>query len=413
MYTAALLRGEHGDARSLWDWGIATRSGWWKGRQPFNPDKPRLSSHKDSRLPSDDWFLDYSLAFCALHPPPRASPRPPTSAGMSTPASVRASKPASGSTMSRAWAIATSAPSSQALPRAQGSPPRPDGRESRAVPGAHQRQSRRVPRRGGRGRRAGRAPHPPRARRARWPRPHQPRPGLRVAESGHRPDGALRANRLDLALSTRPATFRYDGITAAMADTARLARAFAFKRPRCCRTRRCVSPSICRALRGHADRSLTLRLGGHALYIFLGLDDQGRLAQPLIPRRIERPPMPRPTKYTEEKAAAICKAIENGNTFRVAALVNGCPLVHVSPLAQSVSGVFGVEPGRGQGRTRLWNDVVFASRKGDWNAAKFWLTPQRRRLAPAQGVQGDHRDPDRPARGRARRVPPVRRPDGG
>jgi hypothetical protein len=68
MYTAALLRGEHGDARSLWDWGIATRSGWWKGRQPFNPDKPRLSSHKDSRLPTDDWFLDYSLAFCALHP---------------------------------------------------------------------------------------------------------------------------------------------------------------------------------------------------------------------------------------------------------------------------------------------------------------------------------------------------------
>lgn len=35
--------------------------------------------------------------------------------------------------------------------------------------------------------------------------------------------------------------------------------------------------------------------------------------------------MPRPTKYSDEKAAAICKDIERGNTFRVAALVNGVP----------------------------------------------------------------------------------------
>lgn len=31
----------------------------------------------------------------------------------------------------------------------------------------------------------------------------------------------------------------------------------------------------------------------------------------------------RPTKYTDELAAAICKDIERGNTFRVAALANG------------------------------------------------------------------------------------------
>jgi hypothetical protein len=31
----------------------------------------------------------------------------------------------------------------------------------------------------------------------------------------------------------------------------------------------------------------------------------------------------RPTKYNEERAAAICKDIERGNTFRVAALANG------------------------------------------------------------------------------------------
>ena len=33
--------------------------------------------------------------------------------------------------------------------------------------------------------------------------------------------------------------------------------------------------------------------------------------------------MARPTKYTEELAEAICKDIERGNTFRVAALANG------------------------------------------------------------------------------------------
>lgn len=33
--------------------------------------------------------------------------------------------------------------------------------------------------------------------------------------------------------------------------------------------------------------------------------------------------MARPTKYTEELAEAICKDIERGNTFRVAALMNG------------------------------------------------------------------------------------------
>lgn len=67
MYTAALLRGEHGDARSLWDWGIATRSGWWRGRPPADPDRPRLSAHFGSQIPADDWFFDLSLAFQALH----------------------------------------------------------------------------------------------------------------------------------------------------------------------------------------------------------------------------------------------------------------------------------------------------------------------------------------------------------
>jgi hypothetical protein len=33
--------------------------------------------------------------------------------------------------------------------------------------------------------------------------------------------------------------------------------------------------------------------------------------------------MPRPTKYTEDRAAAICKDVERGNTFKTAALANG------------------------------------------------------------------------------------------
>lgn len=85
--------------------------------------------------------------------------------------------------------------------------------------------------------------------------------------------------------------------------------------------------------------------------------------------------MPRPTKYTEEKAAAICKAIENGNTFRVAALTNG--------IAESTFHLWCEKYPEFSERTRaaealaerdFVNDVVFASRKGDWNAAKFWLT---------------------------------------
>lgn len=67
MYTAELLRGDYGDARSLWDWGIATRSGWWKGRPPSDPDRPRLSAHFGSQIPADDWYFDLSLAFQALH----------------------------------------------------------------------------------------------------------------------------------------------------------------------------------------------------------------------------------------------------------------------------------------------------------------------------------------------------------
>jgi hypothetical protein len=85
--------------------------------------------------------------------------------------------------------------------------------------------------------------------------------------------------------------------------------------------------------------------------------------------------MPRPTKYTEEKAAAICKAIENGNTFRVAALTNG--------IQESTFHEWRNKYPEFSERTRaaeakaerdFVNDVVFASRKGDWNAAKFWLT---------------------------------------
>jgi hypothetical protein len=85
--------------------------------------------------------------------------------------------------------------------------------------------------------------------------------------------------------------------------------------------------------------------------------------------------MPRPTKYSDEKAAAICKAIENGNTFRVAALVNGIALSTLNLWREKFPAFSdAINTAEALAEKDFVNDVVFASRKGDWNAAKFWLT---------------------------------------
>lgn len=85
--------------------------------------------------------------------------------------------------------------------------------------------------------------------------------------------------------------------------------------------------------------------------------------------------MGRPTKYTEELAEAICKDIERGNTFRVAALVNG--------IAESTFHLWREKYPEFSERTLLAeakaeanvvSSLGYLVEKSDFNAIKFYLT---------------------------------------
>lgn len=73
-YTRKQLLGDRRDKDSdglMWTWGEYVKHGYWKGFAPADPDTPRLATHFGPRLPCDDWYLDLSRAFAALHPATR------------------------------------------------------------------------------------------------------------------------------------------------------------------------------------------------------------------------------------------------------------------------------------------------------------------------------------------------------
>jgi hypothetical protein len=83
----------------------------------------------------------------------------------------------------------------------------------------------------------------------------------------------------------------------------------------------------------------------------------------------------RPTKYTDELAAAICKDIERGNTFRTAALVNG--------IAESTFHLWREKFSEFSERTSIAeakaeanvvSSLGYLVEKSDFNAIKFYLT---------------------------------------
>lgn len=85
--------------------------------------------------------------------------------------------------------------------------------------------------------------------------------------------------------------------------------------------------------------------------------------------------MARPTKYSDEKAQAICKDIEKGNTFKTAALVNGVPertfydwKERYPQFSQQIS------EAEAKSEALVVNDLIHQTRSGDTKAIIFYLT---------------------------------------
>lgn len=83
----------------------------------------------------------------------------------------------------------------------------------------------------------------------------------------------------------------------------------------------------------------------------------------------------RPTKYTDELAAAICKDIERGNTFRTAALINGIGertfYDWKEQLPQFSQRVLEAEA---KAEANVVGSLGYLVEKSDINAIKFYLT---------------------------------------
>lgn len=85
--------------------------------------------------------------------------------------------------------------------------------------------------------------------------------------------------------------------------------------------------------------------------------------------------MPRPTKYSDEKAAAICKDIERGNTFKTAALVNGIALSTLNLWREKYPAFSdAIDAAEAKAQSLIVNAIVNNAVAGDTKAAIFYLT---------------------------------------
>ena len=88
--------------------------------------------------------------------------------------------------------------------------------------------------------------------------------------------------------------------------------------------------------------------------------------------------MARPTKYTDEKAAAICKDIERGNTLRVSALVNGVPVSTFNDWRQRYPEFSAaVEKAEAAAESLHVSNIVREAVSGQWTASAWWLERRR------------------------------------
>jgi hypothetical protein len=89
-------------------------------------------------------------------------------------------------------------------------------------------------------------------------------------------------------------------------------------------------------------------------------------------------PMPRPTKYTEEKAAAICKDIERGNTLRVSTTVNGVPESTFNDWRNRYPEFSeAVKVAEARAEQLHVGNIVREATAGEWTASAWWLERRR------------------------------------
>lgn len=84
----------------------------------------------------------------------------------------------------------------------------------------------------------------------------------------------------------------------------------------------------------------------------------------------------RPTKYSQERADAICATLAEGNTIRVAALVNGIGVSTLNEWREKYP-EFAVALTRAEAeaeREHAQNIRRAALLPENWQASKFWLT---------------------------------------
>lgn len=83
----------------------------------------------------------------------------------------------------------------------------------------------------------------------------------------------------------------------------------------------------------------------------------------------------RPTKYTDEKAAAICKDIERGNPFSVSTRLNGVPLSTFNDWRDRYPQFAdAIHVAEAKAQSLMVNALVTNAVAGDTKAAIFYLT---------------------------------------
>lgn len=88
--------------------------------------------------------------------------------------------------------------------------------------------------------------------------------------------------------------------------------------------------------------------------------------------------MARPTKYSDEKAAAICKDIERGNTIRVSGLVNDVPYSTLKDWRNRYpSFSSAVEKAEAKAEQLHVGAIVAEGVSGNWQASAWWLERRR------------------------------------
>jgi transposase-like protein len=85
--------------------------------------------------------------------------------------------------------------------------------------------------------------------------------------------------------------------------------------------------------------------------------------------------MTRPTKYTPERVAAICKDIERGNTFRTAALCNGITYETLRAWREQYPAFSAaIDASEAKGEAAVVQSLGHQIHAGDTKAIIFYLT---------------------------------------